>query len=144
MVARGRLDGNAARRSQWVMDDDLLFLSAQQAGRHIRDGELRVADYATAVLDALEASQATLNACVTINRMETHSAADFDATAEVTVNGKPCGITRQSWTACRCPRACRSSHRGTAIPSFSPWAASWNCAAPWTDKRPTRETRSLA
>lgn len=65
------------------MNDELLFLSAQQAGRRIREGELRVVDYITTVLDAIEASQATLNACVTINREDARAAA---AVADIAVD----------------------------------------------------------
>ena len=64
------------------MDDDLLFLSATHAARRIKAGELLSTDYVGAVLDAIDASQATLNAFVTVDRDQAMTAA---AAADATV-----------------------------------------------------------
>ncbi|MGE0651769.1 MAG: amidase, partial [Alphaproteobacteria bacterium] len=57
------------------MSDDLLFLPATRAAAMIRRGRLSPVEYATAVLDAAEASQASLNAFVSICRAEALDAA---------------------------------------------------------------------
>ncbi|MCP5150521.1 MAG: amidase [Ectothiorhodospiraceae bacterium] len=84
-------------------------------------------------------------------------AADFDATADVVINGRPCGITRQSWTAYQYPFNL-TGHPAVSVPSgFAPdglptglqivgrwWrdldvlavAAALERARPWAARRP--------
>jgi len=88
--------------------------------------------------------------------------ADFDATADVVINGKPCGITRQSWTAYQypfnltghpalsVPSGFTKSGLPTALQIVGPWwsdrhvlrlGALLEQARPWADKRPPAENR---
>ena len=71
------------------MSDELLFLPATRAAAMIRAGALSPVAYVTAVLDAIAASQKTLNAFVTICRDEALSAARSAEQAVKT--GRPLG-----------------------------------------------------
>ena len=91
--------------------------------------------------------------------------ADFDATAEVVINNRRCGITRQSWTAYQYPFNL-TGHPALTVPSgfgddglptglqlVGPW---WSdrellrlgglieARRPWADRRPPRGNRGLA
>jgi aspartyl-tRNA(Asn)/glutamyl-tRNA(Gln) amidotransferase subunit A len=90
--------------------------------------------------------------------------AGFDATTDVTINGRPCGITRQSWTAYQYPFNL-TGHPALSVPSgfgqdglptglqiIGPWHADPVLLAlgsilevrrPWADKRPARAARGL-
>lgn len=69
------LDVTSTGGAQWGMSDDLLFMSAVEAARRIRDRELSPVDYVRAVLSAIEASQDHLNAYVTVCPAEALEAA---------------------------------------------------------------------
>jgi aspartyl-tRNA(Asn)/glutamyl-tRNA(Gln) amidotransferase subunit A len=90
--------------------------------------------------------------------------ADFDATAEVVINGRACGITRQSWTAYQYPfnlagnpaLSVPSGFGADGLPTglqiVGPWwsdrallrlAALLEARRPWADKRPPRASRGL-
>lgn len=71
------------------MDDELLFMPAARVAREIATGGLSAREHVTAVLDAAEASQATLNAFVTIDR-EGAMAAATEADRAV-AEGRPLG-----------------------------------------------------
>tara|TARA_B100000676_G_scaffold101602_1_gene101338 strand:- start:31 stop:816 length:786 start_codon:yes stop_codon:yes gene_type:complete len=90
--------------------------------------------------------------------------ADFDAAGDVVINGKPCGITRQSWTAYQYPFNLTGNPALTVPSGFGddglptglqivgPWWAEPLCLTlgyilearrPWADKRPPRDNRGL-
>jgi aspartyl-tRNA(Asn)/glutamyl-tRNA(Gln) amidotransferase subunit A len=88
--------------------------------------------------------------------------ADFDATSDVVINGKPCGITRQSWTAYQYPFNL-TGHPALSVPSgftqarlptalqiVGPWwsdhqvlrlGALLEHARPWAHLRPPAKNR---
>jgi aspartyl-tRNA(Asn)/glutamyl-tRNA(Gln) amidotransferase subunit A len=90
--------------------------------------------------------------------------ADFDATAQVVINGRECGITRQSWTAYQYPFNL-TGNPALSVPSgfgedglptglqlIGPWwsdrallrlAGVLEAHRPWAHKRPDRTNRGL-
>ena len=90
--------------------------------------------------------------------------AEFDATSDVVINGKPCGITRQSWTAYQypfnltgnpalsVPSGFTESSLPTALQIIGPWwsdhkvlrlGAILERTRPWADKRPPAANRAI-
>jgi len=89
--------------------------------------------------------------------------AEFDATSDVVINGKPCGITRQSWTAYQYPFNL-TGHPALSVPSgfteaglptalqiIGPWwsdrqilrlGAMLEQARPWAHLRPPAKNRA--